>query len=76
MVVCLTVIINVQDEKEEEKVTEEVKPEDDPNYWRRILGSAYEEHMVQKMKEEEMIMASLGKGKRVRKQVQRRECHG
>jgi len=38
-------------------------------YWQRVLGSAYHEHVIQKLREEEEVAKTLGKGKRVRKQI-------
>ncbi|XP_054157969.1 chromodomain-helicase-DNA-binding protein 4-like [Oppia nitens] len=52
--------------KEAEEVEEEVKPqsseEPDPQYWEKLLGAHYIQH-------QENIQRTLGKGKRVRKQV-------
>ncbi|CAG2163515.1 unnamed protein product, partial [Oppiella nova] len=50
--------------KEAEEVEEEPKPHDepDPQYWEKLLGHHYIQH-------QENIQRTLGKGKRVRKQV-------
>lgn len=43
--------------------------ETDVQYWQRILGPAYHEHVVQTLREQEEVAKTLGKGKRVRKQI-------
>ena len=56
--------------QEEEEEDEDLrKPEEDEGYWKRVLGDSYEEHRLQMMQEQENIAASLGKGKRARRQV-------
>ena len=55
--------------QEEEEEEEELEPEDDPDYWQRVLGASYSEHKVAQIQEEERRLRSLGKGKRIRRQV-------
>ena len=43
--------------------------ETDVQYWQRVLGPAYHEHVVQTLKEQEEVAKTLGKGKRIRKQI-------
>lgn len=56
----------MEEEPEEEDLR---KPEEDREYWKRVLGDAYEEHRLQMLQEQENLAASLGKGKRTRRQV-------
>nr|QVX32604.1 CHD3/4/5B [Platynereis dumerilii] len=44
-------------------------PEKEVDYWSRVLGESYEEHRAQRLKEEEELAASLGKGKRNRRKI-------
>jgi len=43
--------------------------ETDVQYWQRILGPAYHDHVVQTLREQEEVAKTLGKGKRIRKQI-------
>ena len=43
--------------------------ESDVQYWQRILGPAYNEHLIRTLKEQEELANKLGKGKRIRKQI-------
>jgi Domain of Unknown Function (DUF1087) len=62
-------------EKEDESVVETVEDdgrkanETDVQYWQRILGPAYHEHVVETMRQQEEVAKTLGKGKRIRKQI-------
>ena len=64
-----------EEEKEEEpEAVEEDKDgrranETDVQYWQRVLGPAYHEHVVQTLREQEEVAKTLGKGKRIRKQI-------
>lgn len=65
-----------EEEKEEEppEAVEEEKEgrranETDVQYWQRVLGPAYHEHVVQTLREQEEVAKTLGKGKRIRKQI-------
>ena len=61
-------------EEEEEKLVE-VNDKDrhdnetDVQYWQRVLGPAYHDHVVQTLQEQEELAKTLGKGKRIRKQI-------
>ena len=65
----------VEEEKEDEaEAVEEEKEgrrpnENDLQYWQRVLGPAYHEHVVQTLREQEEVAKTLGKGKRIRKQI-------
>ena len=68
----------MEEEKEEEPAAEAVVEEDkegrranetDVQYWQRVLGPAYHEHVVQTLREQEEVAKTLGKGKRIRKQI-------
>ena len=63
-------VVEKEEQKEEAKVEEEEKEEE---YWQRVLGPAYEEHRLQLLQQQEELARSLGKGKRVRKQVRASE---
>lgn len=69
----LVSLFQEEEEEEEEKKEEEElpAPEEDKEYWKRVLGPAYEEHRLRILQEEEAIAATLGKGKRQRRQVSR-----
>ena len=43
--------------------------ETDVQYWQRVLGPAYHDHVVQTLREQEEVAKTLGKGKRIRKQI-------
>lgn len=43
--------------------------ETDVQYWQRVLGPSYHEHIVQTLREQEEVAKTLGKGKRIRKQI-------
>jgi hypothetical protein len=43
--------------------------ETDVQYWQRILGPAYHDHVVETMRQQEEVAKTLGKGKRIRKQI-------
>jgi len=43
--------------------------ETDVQYWQRVLGPAYHEHVVENLRQQEEVAKSLGKGKRIRKQI-------
>lgn len=51
-------------EKEGKRVNET-----DVQYWQRVLGPAYHNHVVQTLREQEEVAKTLGKGKRIRKQI-------
>jgi chromodomain-helicase-DNA-binding protein 4 len=59
-------------EKEEEPAAEDDgrrANETDVQYWQRVLGPAYHEHVIQTLREQEEVAKTLGKGKRIRKQI-------
>ena len=60
-----------EDEKEDSQLgnDEKIDGESDVQYWQRILGPAYNEHLIQTLKEQEELANKLGKGKRIRKQI-------
>ena len=43
--------------------------ETDVQYWQRVLGPSYHDHVVQTLREQEEVAKTLGKGKRTRKQI-------
>ena len=43
--------------------------ETDQQYWDRVLRDSYTEHVASILQEQEAIAKTLGKGKRVRKQI-------
>ena len=51
----------------------ELPPEEEVSnndqYWQRVLGEEYSLHMAQLQQQQEELARSLGKGKRVRKQI-------
>ena len=49
--------------KKEEETEEQAK------YWQRILGASYNEYVVEQHRAEEIRIASMGKGKRIRKKI-------
>lgn len=67
-----------EEEMEEDKKEEDVAASDDKDrrdnetdvqYWQRVLGPAYHDHVVQTLHEQEELAKTLGKGKRIRKQI-------
>ena len=57
-------------EEEEEVVEPPVEEkDDDPHYWERVLKVAYDAHVDTVHKEQEEYAKTLGKGKRLRKQI-------
>ena len=63
-----------KDDKDDEisqvaSTDDKTESETDIQYWQRILGPAYNEHMIQTLKEQEELANRLGKGKRVRKHI-------
>jgi len=42
---------------------------DNVQYWQRVLGPAYHDHVVQTLREQEEVAKTLGKGKRIRKRI-------
>ena len=57
-----------QEEAIEEREEQE-KKEEETHYWERVLGDSYALHLGQLQREQEEIAKSLGKGKRIRKQI-------
>jgi hypothetical protein len=53
----------------------EEKADEDPHYWERVLKGSYDAHVDTVHKEQEAYARTLGKGKRVRKQVNYYEQH-
>jgi hypothetical protein len=62
-------------EKEDESTMDTVDDdgkkatETDVQYWQRILGPAYHDHVVETLRQQEEVAKTLGKGKRIRKQI-------
>lgn len=58
-----------QEEEEEQEEEDEDSSEKDPEYWQRVLGDEYSAHIALLQQQEEELARTLGKGKRIRKQI-------
>ena len=67
--------------QEEEAARQEAREEqerkdEEAHYWERVLGDSYALHLGELQREQEEIAKSLGKGKRIRKQINYAEQDG
>ncbi|ESN99682.1 hypothetical protein HELRODRAFT_113500, partial [Helobdella robusta] len=60
---------NNDDSSQQTGADDRMDAETDMQYWQRVLGPAYNEHMIQTLKEQEELANKLGKGKRIRKHI-------
>ena len=55
---------------------EQERKDEEAHYWERVLGDSYALHLGELQREQEEIAKSLGKGKRIRKQINYAEQDG
>ncbi|KAK2159555.1 hypothetical protein LSH36_151g07062 [Paralvinella palmiformis] len=58
-----------EDEDDMKTATSSLEPSDNAEYWQKVLGPSYQEFAQQQSREAEAIARTLGKGKRIRRQV-------